>query len=350
MIMHMEKQRFFLLWMALLIFSPFIFSQSSIHHKVTSKIPVIFDTDLGNDIDDVLALQMLLNYERNGKIDLLGITISKANPAVIEYIDAYCRFNKRDNIRLGYVYKGATPEDGKFLRQTLAATYNGNKIMSPRQSYGDSLPAAYILLRKLLASQKDHSVILIAVGPETNIYRLLASVPDKYSSLSGVELVRKKVKLLSVMGGLYNNEFDFPEWNIIQDLEASQYVFKHCPVPLVASGWELGNKLLYPHESILHDFGIPEQNPLAVSYQLYEKMPYDRQTWDLTSVLYAIEPDEHHFSLSPKGSILIDPKGKSIFVRNKSGKQRFLSIGKEHIAATLNVLVQRVTDKPNTGK
>ena len=49
-------------------------------------VPVIFDTDVGNDIDDVLAMQMLFNYEKAGKIDLLGITISKSNPYSIEYI------------------------------------------------------------------------------------------------------------------------------------------------------------------------------------------------------------------------------------------------------------------------
>ena len=38
-------------------------------------VPVIFDTDVGNDIDDVLAMQMLFNYEKAGTIDLLGITI-----------------------------------------------------------------------------------------------------------------------------------------------------------------------------------------------------------------------------------------------------------------------------------
>ena len=32
--------------------------------EVPEPIPVIFDTDPGNDIDDVLALQMLLNYHK----------------------------------------------------------------------------------------------------------------------------------------------------------------------------------------------------------------------------------------------------------------------------------------------
>ena len=50
-------------------------------------IPVIFDTDMGNDIDDALALQMLFNYDRDGLIDLKGITISKCNPHSVEFVE-----------------------------------------------------------------------------------------------------------------------------------------------------------------------------------------------------------------------------------------------------------------------
>ena len=138
-------------------------------------VPVIFDTDVGNDIDDVLAMQMLFNYENAGTIDLLGITISKSNPYSIEYIDGYCRLNERGDIPLGYAYNGATPEDGGYLRQTLDTIIEGNKILYPQRSIKDNLPEGYKLLRKLLASQPDNSVVFIAVGPETNLSRLLRS-------------------------------------------------------------------------------------------------------------------------------------------------------------------------------
>lgn len=155
-------------------------------------VPVIFDTDVGNDIDDVLAMQMLFNYENAGTIDLLGITISKSNPYSIEYIDGYCRLNERGDIPLGYAYNGATPEDGGYLRQTLDTIIEGNKILYPQRSIKDNLPEGYKLLRKLLASQPDNSVVFIAVGPETNLSRLLRSEADEYSPLDGKSLVAQK--------------------------------------------------------------------------------------------------------------------------------------------------------------
>ena len=309
-------------------------------------IPVIFDTDVGNDIDDVLALQMLFNYEKAGEIDLLGITISKSNPYSIEYIDGYCRLNGKGNIPLGYAYNGATPEDGGYLRQTLDTIIEGNKILHPQRNIKSNLPEGYKLLRKLLASQQDSSVIFIAVGPETNLARLLKSEADEYSELDGKSLVAQKVKMLSVMGGLYGNEFDFPEWNLIQDLDAAQTVFKEWPTTVVASGWELGNKLLYPHQSILNDFPESYKHPLCVSYKIYDKMPYNRQTWDLTSVLYAIEPMANHFGLSPQGTITLDSIGHSLFTPSENGKHRYLTIqGEKNIQTTLGAIVRQVTGK-----
>ena len=213
-------------YIAIILITVSLFCSCAQQKETTSAIPVILDTDVGNDIDDVLAMQMLLNYEKKGKIDLLGITISKCNPYSLEYIDAYCRFNDKYDIPLGYAYNGMNTDDGHYLRQTLDTIIDNNKILHPKRSLKDHIPEGYKLLRKLLAEQEDHSVVFIALGPETNLARLLISEADEYSELDGKALVAQKVKLLSVMGGLYGNEFDFPEWNIANDLNAAQITFK----------------------------------------------------------------------------------------------------------------------------
>ncbi len=308
-----------------------------------SPVSVIFDTDIGNDIDDVLALQMLFDYEKQQKVKLLGITISKSNPRVIDYIDGYCRLHNHADIPLGYAYNGVNPEPHVYVPVTLDTTISGKKLLEPKRSIADSLPEGFKLLRKLLAASADHSVVLIVVGPETNIARLLQSSADEFSKLNGIELVKQKVKLVSVMGGMYTNEFDFPEWNIVQDLPASKIMFAQCPVPIVASGFEIGDKFRYPATSIQNDFEGGDANPLVMSYKVYQPMPYDRQTWDLTSVLYAIEPEKAYFDLSPKGKITIAADGKSEFKAGE-GEQRYL-VYKQNKDTVLNRLVELVTGK-----
>lgn len=284
-----------------------------------APVPVIFDTDLGNDIDDVLALQMLLNYEKQGKIDLIGVTLCKANPATIDFADGYLRYNDRGDIPLGYVYDGVTDFDGDYLLQTLDARVDGQPLLNPERGIESGLPEACKLLRELLAGQPDNSVVLISVGPMTNIARLLESGPDAASPLTGIELVKQKVSSVAAMAGLFAEGFDHPEWNVEMDIPSAQTVFAKCLVPLTASGFEIGGRLLYPHRSILEDFGDPAGHPLTVAYCEFMDMPYDRQTWDLTSVLDAVEPDEW-FSYSPWGRVEVDERGFSSFTPDPSGR------------------------------
>jgi len=314
---------------------------TTLHYLLSKPISVIFDTDMGNDIDDALAMQMLLNYERKGIVDIKGIGISKDNPKAIDFVDGFCRYNKRNHIPLGYIYQGDCPDDNTYLLPTLAAEYEGHKLIDPQRSIRDSLLPAYKMMRKVLSSQPDSSVTIIVTGPLTNMARLLESKPDEYSSLDGISLVSRKVVLVSDMGGVYNDTF--PEWNIKTNIEASQIFFSKCPVRVIASGWEIGNALPFPHGVITDSLGNPSSNPLCVAYMKYQPMPYDRPTWDLTAVLQAVEPMNGYFDLSPAGTISVDGNGRTSFMKDRNGKHHYLII-KDGIQGqrTLNALVNRV--------
>ena len=317
--------------------------------SLPNKLGVIFDTDLGNDIDDVLALQMILNYAKQDKFDLLGITISKDYPRVIEYIDGYVRLNGFDSLSLGYAYNGSdldiNRECGRYVCRTLDTLINGIPILPVKLSVKDSILEGYKMMRKELASRADSSVVIITVGFATNISRLLDSSPDEYSPLNGLELVKKKVKLLSIMSGTYNDDtFNNPEWNVLQDIKAAKNIYEKWPTKIIASGSEVGVRILYPHESILTDFPNKDNYPLCVSYKLYAQMPYDRPCWDLTSVLYAIEPNDSHLGISPNGNIKIDEQGYSRFTPSLNGKHYFLTVDEDSISAVVNKLVNVTTN------
>lgn len=305
-------------------------------------IPVIFDTDMGNDIDDALALQMLFNYEDDGIIDLKGITICKCNPHSVEFVDGICRFNGRNDMPLGYAYNGYTPEDNTYLLPTLAALdKDGQPLIKPVQTLESGIDEGYVALRKLLVKEKDSSVILIATGPLTNIARLLKSDPDDISKLNGIELVKLKVKSLHIMNGDYSIEK--PEWNALIDVDAAKIVYSSCPVELIASGFEVGCAVKYPHESILNDFGDPNLNPLTVAYMHYIPMPYDRETWDLTSVFDALDSDRGLFLRSEPGRVEVRDDGTTIFTPDPEGLVRYLSVPDPEKAK--EALVMRVTGK-----
>src|ERR1700722_15289679 len=82
-----------------------------------AQVPVIFDTDMGNDIDDALALALLHSLESRGECKIVAVTITKDNPWAAPYIDLVNTFYRRPEIPIGMVKNsGVTPADSAMIR------------------------------------------------------------------------------------------------------------------------------------------------------------------------------------------------------------------------------------------
>jgi inosine-uridine nucleoside N-ribohydrolase len=281
---------------------------------------VIFDTDMGNDVDDALALAMLHSFASRGEVKLLAVTVSKDNPWAAEYVRMVNEYYGRPTIPVGIVHDGKTPEDGLYVRQVceLHGRHPNKAVVSD----------AVQLLRKTLAGESDGAVTLIQVGFSTNLARLMESAPDRYSNLSGMELVKRKVRLLTIMAG--NFAASKPEYNVMTDIPAATRLFAAWPTDIYISGFEVGEAILFPASSIEHDF--PKGNPVAEAYRLYAKMPYDRPTWDLTTVVYDLRPDRSYFDESPPGDVLVSANGATTFRPSAQGKRYFLKVNPVQVA------------------
>jgi hypothetical protein len=114
----------------------------------------------------------------------------------------------------------------------------------------------------------------------------------------------------------------------------------------VDSGFEIGTALLFPAARIESDFGYVANHPIADAYRSYQKMPYDRPTWDLTAALYAVCPDRGYFSLSPPGVISVDGQGRTRFTPQPGGKHRYLVLTPEQKARTLEAMILLASEPP----
>src|ERR1700742_1487718 len=79
--------------------------------------PIIFDTDIGNDIDDALALGVIHALQSRGECELLAVTITKDNPWSAPFVDLVNTFYGRGGIPIGVVHHGGTPDDSKYLME-----------------------------------------------------------------------------------------------------------------------------------------------------------------------------------------------------------------------------------------
>ncbi|QDU81053.1 ribonucleoside hydrolase RihC [Polystyrenella longa] len=315
----------------------------------TKPVKLIFDTDMGNDIDDALALGVIHSLQSRGECELLAVTVSKDTPEAARFCDAINTFYLRGNIPIGIVRDGKTPKPGKFL--PLVDVEDNGRPRYPHDITGTSsdTPEAYKLLRRVLAEQPDHSVAMVVVGFSTNIARLLESEPDEFSPLNGVELVAQKTTLLSMMAGHFGKEDrpkNFKEYNVIKDLEAARVVFEKWPTELVASGWEIGHAIKFPATSIMNDFNYVEHHPLKEGYEAYSKMPYDRPNWDLTSVLYAVRPDRGYFDVTEGGEIHIGPDDYAVYSAEGHGRHRHINVDATQIIRVEEALMYLASEPP----
>ena len=310
-------------------------------------IPLIFDTDIGNDVDDALALGVIHALESRGECELIAVTITKDHECCAPFVDAVNTFYERGGIPIGVVKGGPTPEESRFLGLARVEDDGVRRYPHDLES-GNDAPAATTLLRRVLAAQEDGSVVIVQVGFSTNLARLLESGTDEHSDLNGRDLAARKVRLLSVMAGTFEpiGGQEHREYNVVMDIPAAKKLVAEWPGPIVFSGFEVGLSIPYPAASITHDFGYVAHHPLAEAYQLYQPTPHERPTWDLTSVLYAVRPDRGYFGLSAQGRVSIDDEGRTTFQEAPDGPHRYLTVDKGQRVRVTEALAQLASQPP----
>ena len=302
---------------------------------------VVFDTDMGNDCDDVMALQMLFAYANAGRAELLCVAVNKDNPSAPKFVRLLSEYYGFGSLPVFAIKDGFAKEDGAYLRQTLEAKNPDGSLRFPLRNPEEKFEDSVRGLRRTLAAQPDNSVVYISVGFFTNIERLLKSRPDDISPLAGRELVARKVKYFSIMaGGFAPANFGgrsggkvYPEYNVKTDIESARYIFENTPVEIVLTPFEVGAALRFPYAVVMRGFHDAANNPAtfacdAYVYPIFQKTgntsELDRYMWDLTAVLYAFEPQ--FFAISQFGDVALDKHGVTLFKYNPSGKIRYLAL------------------------
>lgn len=311
-------------------------------------LKLIFDTDMGNDIDDAMALAMIHALQDKGEVELLAVTSTKDHPLSAAYIDALNTFYGRPDIPVGAVRNGVTKEQGRYLG-TMERKNGEDGLVYPRDlKSGKEAMEAVALLRKTLAAQPDGSVSIAQVGFFTNLVRLVESKTDEYSPLSGEDLIKKKVKQLGVMAGAFteiNGNKRYLEYNVKMDIPSAQALAEKWPGKIIWSGFEIGIAARYPWGSIVNDYNYITNHPIKEGYLTYCKRGEHRPTWDLTTVLQMVYPERGYFTLSEAGTVTVE---KDSFTRHQVGKgqHQIIRMNEQQAARVKEAFVQLCSFPP----
>jgi purine nucleosidase len=190
------------------------------HHL--SVIPILLDTDIGNDIDDALALAYLL---RQPRCELVGVTAATGDPV------------QRAQLAKWLCIRAGKPEI------PVAAGLVGPLLTGPGQPHVHQYPAmpasetpevrtdAIDFMRETIRA-RPHEITLLAIGPMTSVGALFAADPE----LPGL------LKQTVLMCGSYGvTDLGRPtEWNAHVDPVAAGILFRQAvPGTLTAVGLDV---------------------------------------------------------------------------------------------------------------
>lgn len=161
---------------------------------------VIIDTDLGDDVDDAVAIALAV---LSPEIEVAGITtVFKDTKARAEMVKDLLEFYHMDRIPV-YVGQGLPLIERPKMEKPIQYSILINKH-EPEQS----LNAVDFMIKT--AAENDN-VCIVAMGPLTNLGLAFLKAPE----------IMKRVEIIG-MGGAFLNSY--PEWNIICDPEAARIV------------------------------------------------------------------------------------------------------------------------------
>lgn len=311
--------------------------------RAKPPVGIIFDSDLGNSIDDMLALAILYGLDVKGEARVVAISLTTSSLKTAAFCDAVANFyaggpGLRRGLPIGLAADGRISGESPMVTVPLAKTDASGK---PVYAYSihkltDTAEVAP-LIRNAFTAQHDQNAIAILAGPATNLAKVL--------DLSGAkEIIARKVRFLCMMGGAFPD--GAPEFNVKSDIAAARKVLAEWPTPIVASGYEVGESLLYPGASIEKDFNWTPNHPIADAYRAYRKMPYDAPTWDATAVLYAVRPHAGYFKVSEPGTITVLDDGRTRFTPSPEGRHRYLILDPSQKERILSDYVALASAKP----
>lgn len=308
------------------------------------KKVLFIDTDLGGDCDDVGAVALANIFKNNDIIEIAGMTHTTSlpwGPACIEIIN---KFYNNDSIPIGATSRvNYCVENTNKFAEKMANAFS--HTLKDREKVVDSVK----FIRETLSNAEDNSITFVCIGQLNNASDLLDSSPDEISYLSGIELVRQKVKEFVIMGGLFksdNEKIMFcgseynREYNILTDIKSAQNFIKKVPVKTIFSDFKVGYQI-HTAKPLLDKKDM--KHPVTFAYTLFQDCP--RESWDLLAVWYAALEDETMFDVSNEGTIIIKDDAETIFDESQRSNHYYLRLNN-----SIEYIVNRIDNLLDGGK
>lgn len=268
---------------------------------------VLFDTDIGTDVDDALALAVLLG---SPAVQLRGVTTVYGDTVLRARLTArYAALAGRSLVA------AAGREHTLSGREVWWAGHEGTLHEDLEREPVSATDAVEVLVSTVLDA--PGLVDVIAVGPLTNI----AAAIERDARFAA------SVRHLWVMGGAF--ETDEPEHNLRSDVAAANRVFG-AGIPTTVGSLDATRRVVMREEQL---GAIARSGPLgaALERDIHQWWAFWNETWNVPHdpvVVLALTAPEL-FSFSPWGRVSViedgEQEGVSRFEPDPDGTVRYIT-------------------------
>lgn len=213
---------------------------------LAQPMPILFDTDVGTDIDDVYALALLL---RSPELEVLGVTTVAGDAVARARLAAKLLAVEGGAAARIPVYAGTSTATQHINQEAWAAGFSAPTLRTE---------GGVAFMRRQIEARPG-AITIVAVGELTNVAALLTSSPG----------IAGKIKRIALMGGAVRRSGQpgskpQPEWNIKSNAEAARVVFS-SGVPLLVAPLDstADLKLTPEHRVRIFARGTPLTDALA---------------------------------------------------------------------------------------
>ncbi len=281
---------------------------------------VILDTDIGTDVDDALALAVLLGSQ---EVDLVGITTVYGDVRLRSQIAMHlCSMVNREIP----TYMG----EGKTIsgREVWMSGSEGKNFESLDSFTPQASSAVDFLIKAVIA--QPQSIDVIAIGPLTNIACAIQSSTD----------FEKRVKRVWIMGGDFTQSR--VEHNFKCDIDGARVVLE-SNVPITILDLPSSQKTIIGLQEIEQIRNAPVFGILLYS-EIMSWIKPRNQDWtiphDPIAALSLLAPE--FFESSPAGHVKIDLDGLSFW--NESPNGNVVLINPIHPKSAVQRMIELITN------
>ncbi|GAC1662229.1 MAG: nucleoside hydrolase [Candidatus Acidiferrum sp.] len=248
--------------------------------SLATKQKVIIDTDIGDDIDDALAVGLALN---SPELEVIGITSAWGDTKLrARLLDRLLRETDHGDIPVAIGIERHKEKEAAFSQAAWA-------LREPAKPHQDAVD---FLLQQI--KKYPGEITLIAIGPETNLGAAIARDPATF----------RKLKRIVIMGGSVRLGYDdrapllsqppVPEYNVVMDVPAAQAVFR-SGIPLYIMPLDSTQLKLEERErQMIFTRSRPLTDAMTLLYHLWsrETKQVTPTMFDAVAVAYAIDPQQ----------------------------------------------------------